>query len=77
MALMVTLPVLVTVNVYGITVPTAETLAVEVAFTMLNAGPCTAGTVTVFELIGVIGVPFGGVPTAAAVFTIEPASRSA
>ena len=35
------------------------------------------GIVRVFELTGAIGVPLGGVATADAVFTIDPASRSA
>ena len=44
---------------------------------MLSLEDVLTGTVTVFELTGAIGFPFGGVPTTVAVFTIEPASRSA
>lgn len=76
MALMVTLPVFFTVKVYGIAALRTETLAVVVALTMLSAGPCTAGTVTVFELRGAMAVPLGGVPTTDAVLRIEPALRS-
>jgi hypothetical protein len=78
----VMLPVLVTRNVYGITVPTEMTLAMVVAFTMVRAGAWPAGTVTVLDATGAIGVPLGeipigGVPTTEAVLTNEPASRSA
>jgi hypothetical protein len=76
-AVMVTLPVFFTVKVYGIDAPRAETLAVVVALTMVSAGPCTAGTVTVFDDVGAMAIPLGGVPTTEAVFTIEPALRSA
>jgi hypothetical protein len=51
-------------------------LAIGVALTMDSDGNATTGTVTVLELTGAVGVPEGGVPTTAAVFTILPASRS-
>ena len=73
----VTLPLLVTVKVYGITSPTALTADALVAFTMVRAGVWLAGTVTVFEETGAMGVPPGGVPITEAVFTMEPALRSA
>ena len=44
---------------------------------MLREGAATAGTFTVFEVTGAIGVPLGGVPITDAVFITEPASRSA
>jgi hypothetical protein len=40
-------------------------------------GFCTAGIVIVFELTEGIGEPPGGVPVAEAVFTNDPALRSA
>jgi hypothetical protein len=73
----VTLPVLVTTKVYGMTVPIVVTFAVVLAFTIVRSGVCPAGTVTVLEATGRIREPFGAVPTIDAVFTIEPASRSA
>ena len=47
------------------------------AFTIDRFGDCTAGTVTVLELVGASGVPDGCVATTVAVFTTDPASRSA
>ena len=37
---------------------------------MLSLEDVLTGTVTVFELTGALGFPFGGVPTTVAVFTI-------
>ena len=48
-----------------------------VDFEIVTEGDCTAGTVTVFEPTGLIGVPDGGVATTEAVFTTLPAFRSA
>lgn len=44
---------------------------------MLSLGEEIAGTATVFEVTGAIGVPVGGVPTTDAVLRIEPELRSA
>ena len=48
-----------------------------VDFTIVSRGSCAAGIVTVFEEIGLSGVPEGGVATTDAVFTMLPPSRSA
>ena len=47
------------------------------AFTIERLGDCTAGTVTVLELAGASGAPDGRVAATDAVFTTDPASRSA
>ena len=52
-------------------------LARVVDFEIVTEGDCTAGTVMVFELTGLRGVPDGGVATTEAVFTTLPAFRSA
>ena len=51
------------------------TLVVD--FEIVIVGDCTAGTVTVFDPTGAVGVPDGGVPTTEAVLITLPASRSA
>ena len=51
------------------------TLVVD--FEIVTEGDCTAGTVTVFDPTGLIGVPDGGVATTEAVLITLPASRSA
>ena len=51
------------------------TLVVDLA--IVTDGDCTAGTVTVFDETGLIGVPDGGVATTEAVLITLPASRSA
>jgi hypothetical protein len=48
-----------------------------VDFTTESDGAATTGTTTTLEATGVIGIPLGGVPVTVAVFTKEPASRSA
>ena len=73
----VTFPVLVTTNEYAMVLPTALYDEVLVDLTIDSDGDCTAGTVTVFEGTGMMGVPDGGVPTALATFTTEPELRSA
>ena len=76
-AVMVTLPVFVTLNVYVTMLPTAVKLAVGEALTMVKLGAAVTGTVTVFEVTGVMGVPLGGVPTTEATLLTVPESRSA
>src|SRR4051812_3762998 len=73
---MVTLPVLVTVKVYGTVWPTAVILVVVDALTIESAGSCVPRIITWFDSTG-IGGPSGGVPTTVAVLTTEPASTSA
>ena len=76
-AVSVTLPVLVTVNVYGIDSPTVVNEVLVVALVMVICGVCVAGTVTVFEGVAGIGEPPLGVPVTDAVLMMEPPSRSA
>ena len=76
-AVTVTLPVLVTRNEYGINWPIAVTLARVVDLAIVSVGAWTAGTVTVFDDTGLIGVPEGGVAVTEAVLITLPASRSA
>ena len=77
MPVMVTLPVLVTRNVYVTTSPAAVTVVGDADFTTVNAAVCVTGTVT--DDGGDTGAvtPAGGVPVAVAVLAIEPASMSA
>ena len=49
----------------------------EVVLDTVRLGVCTAGMVTWFEGAGEIDAPWGSVPTADAVFTNDPLSRSA
>src|SRR5215211_1379531 len=76
---MVTLPVLVTVKVYGTVWPAAVMLVVVDALSIVSAGDCTTATVTVFDVAGASAGAFGGgVPVAVAVLTMAwPLSRSA
>src|SRR5215217_384461 len=74
---MVTLPVLVTVKVYGTVWPAAVMLVVVDALSIVSAGSCVPRIVTWFDGTGAIGVPTGGVATTEAVLTTEPASTSA
>ena len=76
-SVMVTLPVLVTWNVYVTTSPAADTVVGVADLVTVNAAVCVAGTVT--DDGGDTGgvTPAGGVPVAVAVLVTEPASTSA
>src|SRR4051794_16348732 len=69
-----TLPLFVTVNEYCSTCPTDRKLRCTTDFTNVSTGSCGTGTVT---LSVPVSTPAGPMPEAVAVFTTDPAFRSA